>query len=259
MKKTIDALNSRINYTMQRVTSWMNCNYLHINTEKTKAMLFGINNSSIIKINIDNNPIEIVDAMRCLGIVLDNKFSFDKHISTVNSKVNFMLKKLYSLRYSLPCKIRETVAHAFLLSVLNYGIEIYSSTNRTNFIKLSRIVNRIIRYVYDLRISEHVSSYVKSFFGYSFSAHVRFRLLLSFYKIVVTKNPPSLYEKFTFSRSNRSPQIIIPRIFSSIFDHSFLVRISRIWNCLPIYLRTFSATLPQAKLLFFHHLTLQEE
>ena len=54
--------------------------------------------------------------------------------------------------------------------------------------------------------------------------------------------PPYVAENFKFTRSLRNPQILFPHILFSIYEKSFQIRVSRVWNTLPKELKIFSYT-----------------
>ena len=81
-------LQHLLNYDMEKLSSWFASNYLQVNEDKTQAMILG-NSSYRYDLEFAGTPIDIKNHLKILGICLDNKLSFKKHIS-------IMLKKVYS-------------------------------------------------------------------------------------------------------------------------------------------------------------------
>lgn len=234
------SLETVINSTLETINVWLIENNLCVNASKTKALLFGSVYQDEISININGTSVEFVDEMKCLGVVIDAHLDFVSHINSVLSKVFFMIRRLYSTNIYLPRYIKRRVAYSTLLSQINYGIEVISGTLSGNFKKIERIVNLIVRYVYGLRRSDHISEKVIEFLGCSLRKYVDLRILQSFYKLIISNSPPMLRRQFVFGMSIRSPQLLIPRFTTSIYERSFLIRVARVWNRLPLHLRTFS-------------------
>lgn len=94
----------------------------------------------------------------------------------------------------------------------------------------------------DLNRYDHVSEHVIRFLGFPFKTFIELRLLQFFYKLIKSYTPSLLCSKFIFSRSVRNPQLSSPLIIVGMYERSFLVRVTRLWNRLPLHLRKFSFT-----------------
>lgn len=195
---------------------------------------------SELNISLCGRRIDFVDSLKVLGIIIDSQLSFDLHISMVNARICFNLRRLYALNLYLPLHVKYRVAHALLMSVINYGIQVYTGTTCGNLRRIEYSVNRVVRYVYSIPRREHISPSALKFLGCSFQRYVAYKLLSLFYKIVLTQTPIFLAKKFIFSKSVRNKQLIIEKISSSFYEHSFLVRLARVWNILPRDYRKFS-------------------
>uniref|UniRef100_A0A1B0B0M2 Uncharacterized protein n=1 Tax=Glossina palpalis gambiensis TaxID=67801 RepID=A0A1B0B0M2_9MUSC len=82
-----------------------------------------------------------------------------------------------------------------------YGLKVAAGATASNFLKLSRVVNSIVRYVHGLRAREHGFEDVKQFLGCTFGT---FSLWL---KGGVPLNP---CPEFVFMSSTRNPQVSVP-------------------------------------------------
>lgn len=239
-----DVLEATINYTLDRLYSWMLVNSFSINAAKTKAIMFRTGQRNVIypNIQIHGECVNFVDSLVCLGVVIDEYLNFGKHLDVVSSRVTLGLRRLYHCGLHLPTKVRYTIAHTLLMSHVNYCIEVDSGTVSYNLNKLELIVKRIVRYVYGFKYRDHVSNAMHSFLGCSLMQYLKLRNLIFFYKVIKYGVPNYLFLKFAFSRSVRNPQIIIPLITCSVYERSFLIRTARNWNVLPCSLKTFSAS-----------------
>lgn len=233
-----DVLESVIGYTASILEEWMMLNGLSINTNKTKAMKFGCCQSIDISITLSGNNIEFVDKVKCLGVVLDNNLSFESHAKSIVSKVNFTLRKLYALELSIPLPIRIKIANALIMPIFLYCMEVYSGSLCFVMKKVRLAFNRVVRFVYNINIREHVTSHVNNFLGCTFSQLVQIRNLRHFYKVFKMQTPLYMLNLFEFCRSTRNPQLRIPKL-SSVLMRSFHVRVARAYNPLPRSIKTF--------------------
>lgn len=237
----MDVLKSIASFTLSNIESWMRANSFLVNTSKTKALSFGSRSENISELDIRlyGRKIDFVGSLKCLGITLDDQLSFNTHINVVNSRICFTLRRLYSLNLNLPLRIKSRVAYALLMSIINYGLEVYTGTSNGNLERIRLIVNRVARYVYNLPRREHISPRVFEFLGCSFKTYVSYKLLSLFYNIVKRQMPAYLIQMIPFSNSTRNKQISISRISSTSYEQSFHVRLSRVFNSLPSRLREF--------------------
>jgi len=235
----------QINDCLLKVQDWMNDNRLTINASKTKAMLFKSQRAQDLSLSLvlNNTNIEFVSSMKCLGVIIDDKLSFEAHVNSICASTNFTLKRLYSLNLYLPIHVKKHIAHSLLLSRILYGLEVYTGTSRSQMTQVKLLFNRVIRFVYNIRLRDHVSEFFQMFFKMSFDYFILLRLLLFFYKTIYSQTPQYLCNLFNFSRSIRNQHIVIPRIFSILYERSFVIRVARAWNQLPRELKCFSVPL----------------
>lgn len=253
-----DVLESNINFGLERFAQWSSLNSLSINTSKTKAILFGVcgYNNPALNISICGNSIIFVDRIKCLGINIDDRLLFEGHVDHICFRVFGILRRIYSNNFFLPSFVRLRLAHTLLMPQICYGLEVISGTLAYIMARLKRIVNAIVRFAYSIKRRGHISEHVETFLGCSFNDFISFRNLLFFFRVIKRGHPLQLCAKFTFSRSTRNPQIVIPRIRCSFLERSFVVRVARCWNFLPVDLRLFSHSNNAFRLKLLVHFSL---
>lgn len=158
--------------------------------------------------------VELVDEMKCLGIVVNRNFDFKRHIDTLQCCIRFQLRRLYCLDAHLPFHIRKRVTLSLLLLQVNYCLEVVSGI-------LLVKCNGVIMFLVLLMISWDCS-------------YVDLCLLQCHYIVMCNFDSP-FRDKFVFS----NPQMLCPRFSNSIGERSFLIRAVRLWYQLPLTLRTF--------------------
>jgi len=83
-------LEVKLNTAFNVIESWMNMNKLKMNARKTKYMIRSIRKelrgNTIVKC-LDGTEIELVETMKYLGIIIDDRLQFQDHC-------NYMLKKI---------------------------------------------------------------------------------------------------------------------------------------------------------------------
>ena len=79
-----------LNKELLEISLWLKINKLSLNVNKTHYMLFTKKRKDIpcISINIDGQPIDEVESTRFLGVHIDNRLTWKKHISYITGKVS---------------------------------------------------------------------------------------------------------------------------------------------------------------------------
>lgn len=108
------------------------CQNLHLNMsiEKTKFMMLGSNkldlHPPIFKLN--THKIEKVKELKVLGLVLDEKLRWDKHINSIKSKIlqlTSSITRVFSATWGVSRVYLRTWYVTVLEKVLDYGSEVW--------------------------------------------------------------------------------------------------------------------------------------
>ena len=235
-----DVFQAKINFVLKEISVWVSVNRLTINVKKTKALGFNIKGSAAFNIRLDGTNIQLQDNMNCLGIIIDNKLNFEEHLNFISRRINYLLCRLYSTYYHLPTKVKCNLASAILVSIISYGLEVYSGSQERIMSKVNVLMNKIVRYTYNLRRFQHCSPYVELLLGCNFNVFVSSRLICLAFKILKFQTPFGIASNFQFSKSRRNPQMLIPKLNNNVYEKSFMVRVARIWNKLPKEFKKFT-------------------
>ena len=120
-KNTHDVIQ-KFNQFSHDFVRWVDCNGLALNLKKTCYMLFGVRNTA------DNTPnIHIADTLlerkreaRFLGVIMDDKLTWSKHIAAVRSKMMRYVGIMYKIKRRLSIQIRLQIYQSFVQSHLNF-------------------------------------------------------------------------------------------------------------------------------------------
>ena len=101
---------------------WVDCNGLALNLRKTHYIVFssGRVDYSKINVNIAGTNIERVSEARFLGVIIDEKLTWSKHLAAVKIKMARYMGIMYKIKRFLPLKVRLQLYHSFVQSHLNY-------------------------------------------------------------------------------------------------------------------------------------------
>ena len=79
------ALYARLDHDLREASQWFRMNGLMANPSKFQALVLGSTEQDF-SFNIDGQQIQRCDDVDLLGVNIDSKLSFDKHISSICSK-----------------------------------------------------------------------------------------------------------------------------------------------------------------------------
>ena len=116
-----------VQYKLNQITSllikWVDSNGLALNLKKTHFMVFSNRRTttlSNIKVSIAGVEIDQVAEARFLGVIIDQKLTWSKHIHAVRSRMNRYMGIMYKIKRHLPLGVRLQIYHSFVQSHLNF-------------------------------------------------------------------------------------------------------------------------------------------
>ena len=120
-----------------------------VNTDKTKLMTFGsptrLKSIPEFEICFKNLPLQAVSSYKYLGITLDNKLNYDKHVQRLISQVSGKLKQFKRMRSFLNNSAAMLVYKNMILPVIEYGDILLSACSFENKRRLQVLQNKGLR------------------------------------------------------------------------------------------------------------------
>ena len=136
---------------MVSLVEWFRKKSLAANPAKFQTMLVKSNNIKDAELNVtvDNVSLPSSDAMKVLGIDIDDRLTFDGHVSNMCIKAGRQLNALQRLKGSLDKNSRMAIYTSFIMSDFNYCPLVWMFTSKTSLSKLENIQKRALRFVLD--------------------------------------------------------------------------------------------------------------
>ena len=227
---------------MERLSSWLDHNYLRANGDKTQAMVLG-KSTHHYDLKFNGAPIDIKEHLKILGVHLDNKLTFQEHIREILKKVFAKIAALRRLKRLVPSSTLLVLYRSFVLSHFEYCNSLLIGIGKTlnkkledaNHYGLRTIMNlgRSINYESTLRIAD-----------INTLEHRRIEQSLTIFYKCYKENGPSyladLFEPRITPYNLRNTGLnVTQNSYNSKFRHnSYSFVISRIWNKLPLSVKT---------------------
>ena len=162
----LDSISNKMSANTEHIISWATLNHLILNVGKTKAIVIGtlyyINGlSSVARSYVDIGGVKVVyeSSLRILGVVLDSKLYSKEHTAHLSRRIHSLMYRLYHFRKSTNLRLRKHLIQMLLLPIIDYCCLVYCDLSAVLDIKLQRLVNCGIRYIFGVRRCDHISPY----------------------------------------------------------------------------------------------------
>ena len=141
-----EALYARLDHELREASQWFRMNGLMTNPNKFQALVLGSTEQDF-SFNIDGQQIQRCDDVDLLGVNIDSKFSFDKHISSICSEVNKQLSVIKIFKHLIGDHIKRRLYNAFILPVFNYCSDVWHFCSKRSKDKLELLNKQALRTV----------------------------------------------------------------------------------------------------------------
>ncbi|KAJ1531443.1 hypothetical protein ONE63_000123 [Megalurothrips usitatus] len=245
--KSVTEAVKLVNADLASVLQYAKCHNLSLNIEKTQPIIYGSNTYLKIlqkgsQISIDNIPVPYKDTVTNLGVIFDQSLSWTPQCVRV---INSVFKNLAVVRRNfcyLPFSVRKMICQSFIFPTFDYSAALMTNLSATNCIKIQRAQNSCIRFVTKTPKYEHITPMYKELDLLKFTERRDLIICTTIRSIFKTAAPPYLLQMFTTSssvnmRRNRqsSHNLVVPIHRTCIYNKSFCVPASRLWNKYSIH------------------------
>lgn len=224
---------------------WADEHGLVLNATKTKVLLIGyprlqtlIESMATPKFKLSGVFLEYSNSARNLGLFFNKTLTWTDHFSHLSRKVVATLQRLRTFRSSLPLSVRKSLIQAMVFPLLDYGSIVFNDLSVTLQIKMQRLQNSCVRFVYNIPRFDHVTPYLERLGWLRLNSRRQLLTACLIHRVLASNEPHYLAEKFTFLGSARlRSNLSIPPHRTSVANSSFVVSGSRLWNKLPTDLK----------------------
>ena len=104
-------------------------------SKRAREFIFSrkVNRDSHPALTFNNNTVRQATSKKHLGIILDNRLSFEEHLRLVFSKINRTISLLRKLQCLIPRSALLTIYKTFVRPHLDYDNIIYEKANNSSF------------------------------------------------------------------------------------------------------------------------------
>jgi len=199
----LDILVSKMNRELDKVNKWFQINKLSLNVKKTNFIIFAGKkkyNKENVKIAINNTPINQVTHTCFLGVTIDDKLTWKKHIDLICKKIYKNIGIVRKIATLLSSKTYMILYYSLLYPYLAYCNIVWASTYSTSLKPLLLLQKRFVRIVSNV--------------SYTFPSASLFRNLKVLTIYDINKLQSCLFVHKTINSS------CIPKQFQNLFHHN---------------------------------------
>ena len=121
--KTLTEFKLALTPELNNLSCWLKANRLSLNVAKTELMIIGSRQrllSNVTTIKIDDQIIKIVDHTKSLGLTIDDRLSWCKHVGEVCKKVSSAIGALKRVRPFISKETAIQIHSAFIMPHFDY-------------------------------------------------------------------------------------------------------------------------------------------
>jgi hypothetical protein len=150
----LDTISRRLQSSLTLLTKYYDRWKLKLNESKTEAILFTNKRSTCYTnpIIINNKAIPWAPQVKYLGLIMDSKLTWSKHIKHISNKTNIAISILYPLinRHSkLSSHNKLTIYKSIIRPIISYGCPAWTTLANTHSHKLQIIQNKCLKMIFN--------------------------------------------------------------------------------------------------------------
>ena len=133
---------------LSKLLEWFKSNGMVANPKKFQLMFLGLQGKIKLRLNIEGSKVPTTGHVKLLGVEIDSKATFNKHIETLCSKVNRKVSAFARLNNYISREQALTVCNTVILSNFNYCPLIWLFCNKGANKEIDRTHKRALRILY---------------------------------------------------------------------------------------------------------------
>ena len=240
---SIKSIELALNSDLVNLYNWMCQNKLSVNCNKTVCMLLGskhmLSKEHTLNLILNNLPIEQVNQYKYLGLLVDERISWNLQIEKMLKRIGQIISFLARLKRCLNESVLKLIYNSMILPYFDYADVIYNSATKDLTDRLQKLQNRAGRIILNLKLEDRVSivQIHDTLNWQPLDIRRKYHSLALMFKIMNNLAPEYLQNEIQFvSHSYPSRfglQIKLPKPRTECLKRSFNYRIAKAYNSLP--------------------------
>ena len=233
---------------VSRIKSWMTCNKLQLNDEKTDVIYISSSyyqdQITIKNFAFDKTIIVPSTLVRNLGVIFDNRMTMRDQITALCRTAHFHLRNIGRIRKSITDDACEKLIHAFVTTRLDCGNANLYDLPDNQLHRVQRMFNIAARILTLTSKADHITPVLKQLHWLPISQRIAYKILLLTFKALHGLAPQYISKLIKLQVTDRSTrQMDTNRLHQPVMraptfgDRAFVSAAPSLWNRLPVSVR----------------------
>ena len=249
----LTSLTNTINRELSKVKTWLDCNKLALNIDKTNFVLFHSPRKKlpdIVILKFGKKRIQMTKYVKFLGVLLDEHLTWKYHINELSKKLSKSCGIFFKIRHYVPLSTLICLYNSLFSSFLNYGITTWGLTYQSYLNPLFLLQKKILRCINFQPLSAPSALIFLSLKILKVEDLLHLNILTFVYKSINKLSPSCFHNYFTPNSSVHrfgTRQATRGDLFKSFKNttvyglQTIQVFGSKLWNTLPLFIRVASS------------------
>ena len=194
-----NSAQTRLIACLDDFAQWMSANRLELNPDKTEFMRCAtarrLPQLANEVVSFGNSTILPATTVHNLGVVVDQKFSFQSHVNKTVSSCFYQRRRLKSPIKALPFETAKTLVNCFVISRIDYCNSLLAGAPQYLLNRLRRVMNEAARMLCRCSSGDHVNRIMKERLHWlRIPQRIQFKLCLFVYESLHGTAPKYLSE-----------------------------------------------------------------
>ena len=191
------------------------------------------------QVTMNGTVIERSKVVKDLGIFVDENLNWDKQVQETCKKVYGSLHALSRMKHMFNEQTKKHLIQTFIFPLFDYCQVCLSDMRVELQQKMHRTLNACVRFIFNLKKSEHISGFYKILKWLKFENRLKLQLAVQTFQVMNNLAPEYLKSEFVLlsvvnQRETRSVnKLKIPIHKTEAYSRSFSVSAARLWNSIP--------------------------
>ena len=253
-----------VNGELEAFSQWFRANKLSVNLSKTHYMVFTLNRRlpSFRPISMDGVTLDEVTSTKFLGVVIDNRLTWDSHIAYISPKISKSIGVIRKVGALLPKATRVQLYKSLILPYFTYSLLVWGGAGRTILERPIRLQKKALRAVSLAPYRAHTEPLLRECNVLTFASLYSNQCAIFLFKYFHNQLPPAFCTDFQLSsprtqslqtRGQLSSTLHIPRYKTSFGQKSLKYQCVKLFNefILPLGLHDVTSIYKLRSALFY--------
>ena len=242
-----DAAAFTLMQVIDKTRSWMTCNKLKLNEEKTEVLTLTSKHKTPIwpvTLQLGTAMVESKPKVRDLGVTLDSNMTMEDHVNSVCRSAYAQIASISHIRRYLTPEATKSLVHALVTSRLDYCNSLLYGLPKVLLNKLQRVQNVGARLVTKTPRHQHITPVLKELHWLPVDKRIHFKILMHTFRSIHGDAPTYLQDQIQLYRPTRqlrsaNDTLLVPPKAKTVSygERSFKYAAPQLWNNLPSHVR----------------------